>query len=27
MPEFILVMFESIRDFMDLGGPVLYLIA
>jgi biopolymer transport protein ExbB len=27
MPEFILVSFESIRDFMDLGGWVLYLIA
>lgn len=27
MPEFISVFFESIRDFMDLGGPVLYLIA
>jgi len=27
MPDFILVPFESIRDFMDLGGPVLYLIA
>ncbi|MBT5560541.1 MAG: MotA/TolQ/ExbB proton channel family protein, partial [Proteobacteria bacterium] len=27
MPEFILVWLESIRDFMDLGGWVLYLIA
>jgi biopolymer transport protein ExbB len=27
MPEFILVWIESIRDFMDLGGWVLYLIA
>ncbi|MBX2847929.1 MAG: MotA/TolQ/ExbB proton channel family protein [Acidiferrobacterales bacterium] len=27
MPEFVAVFFESIRDFMDLGGPVLYLIA
>ena len=27
MPEFIVVIFESIRNFMDLGGPVLYLIA
>lgn len=27
MPEFILVVFEYIRDFMELGGPVLYLIA
>jgi biopolymer transport protein ExbB len=27
MPEFILVIFEYIRDFMELGGPVLYLIA
>jgi len=27
MPDFILVIFDSIRDFMDLGGPVLYLIA
>lgn len=27
MPEFILVIIESIRNFMDLGGPVLYLIA
>jgi len=27
MPDFILSFFESIRDFMDLGGPVLYLIA
>lgn len=27
MPEFILLFFEAIRDFMDLGGPVLYLIA
>lgn len=27
MPEFILVPFEYIRDFMELGGPVLYLIA
>ena len=27
MPEFILVWFEAIRDFMDLGGWVLYLIA
>lgn len=26
MPEFILVIFEYIRDFMELGGPVLYLI-
>jgi len=26
MPEFILVVFEYIRDFMELGGPVLYLI-
>ena len=27
MPEFILLFIEAIRDFMDLGGPVLYLIA
>lgn len=27
MPEFILVIIESIRNFMELGGPVLYLIA
>ena len=27
MPEFILVIMESIRAFRDLGGPVLYLIA
>ena len=27
MPEFLVVMIESIRNFMDLGGPVLYLIA
>lgn len=27
MPEFLLVLVESIRNFMDLGGPVLYLIA
>ena len=27
MPEFILLFFDAIRDFMDLGGPVLYLIA
>ena len=27
MPEFILLAFEYIRDFMELGGPVLYLIA
>ena len=27
MPEIIVVLFEAIRDFMDLGGPVLYLIA
>ncbi len=27
MPDFILIIFESIRNFMDLGGPVLYLIA
>ena len=27
MPEFILVAYEYIRDFMELGGPVLYLIA
>jgi biopolymer transport protein ExbB len=27
MPEFILVLIEAIRSFMDLGGPVLYLIA
>jgi len=27
MPEFILIFFESIQNFMDLGGPVLYLIA
>ena len=27
MPEFIVVIIESIRNFMDLGGPVLYLIA
>lgn len=27
MPEFIVVIFEYIRDFMELGGPVLYLIA
>ena len=27
MPEFISIAFEYIRDFMELGGPVLYLIA
>lgn len=27
MPEFILVIIESIRSFMELGGPVLILIA
>ena len=27
MPEFILVIIESFRDFFDLGGPVLFLIA
>ena len=27
MPEIIVVIIESIRNFMDLGGPVLYLIA
>jgi biopolymer transport protein ExbB len=27
MPEFIVIIIESIRSFMDLGGPVLYLIA
>jgi len=27
MPEFILLAYEYIRDFMELGGPVLYLIA
>ena len=27
MPEFILLGYEYIRDFMELGGPVLYLIA
>ncbi len=27
MPEFILVIIESIRDFLELGGPVLFLIA
>lgn len=27
MPEFILVIIEYVRDFMELGGPVLYLIA
>ena len=27
MPEFILVIIESIRNFMELGGPVLNLIA
>ena len=27
MPDFIALPFEWIRDFMDLGGPVLYLIA
>ena len=27
MPEFISVGVEYIRDFMELGGPVLYLIA
>ena len=27
MPESIAIIVESIRDFMDLGGPVLYLIA
>ena len=27
MPEFITVIYEYIRDFMELGGPVLYLIA
>jgi len=26
MPEIVLVAFEYIRDFMELGGPVLYLI-
>ena len=24
MPEFITVIYEYIRDFMELGGPVLY---
>ena len=27
MPEFISIAYEYIRDFMELGGPVLYLIA
>lgn len=27
MPEFLVVIIESIRSFMELGGPVLYLIA
>ena len=27
MPEFLVNPIESIRSFMDLGGPVLYLIA
>jgi biopolymer transport protein ExbB len=27
MPDFILLPYEYIRDFMELGGPVLYLIA
>ena len=27
MPDFILLAYEYIRDFMELGGPVLYLIA
>jgi len=27
MQEYILVAYEYIRDFMELGGPVLYLIA
>lgn len=27
MPEFMSIAFEYIRDFMELGGPVLYLIA
>lgn len=27
MPEFIVSIIESIRNFMELGGPVLYLIA
>ena len=27
MPEFISIAFEYIRAFMELGGPVLYLIA
>lgn len=27
MPEFIVSIIESIRSFMELGGPVLYLIA
>ena len=27
MPDFIAIPFESIRSFMELGGPVLYLIA
>jgi len=26
MPDFILLAYEYIRDFMELGGPVLYLI-
>ena len=26
MPEFVIIFMESIRDFLDLGGPVLYLI-
>lgn len=26
MPDFILLSYEYIRDFMELGGPVLYLI-
>lgn len=27
MPDFIVAIPEHIRDFMELGGPVLYLIA
>ena len=27
MPDFLALPFESIRSFMELGGPVLYLIA
>jgi len=27
MPDFLIDIVESIRSFMDLGGPVLYLIA